>query len=522
MATAYLDSTIVGVFPSIGRTAGIDPEAELTNEGNLTQLVRSLCLTRKSYVLSKDTSYHPFEFIIDGFYFRITDSGWVDTLGLGDNIWAGIKVNRNSYAENSTDNYQILTLANGSTSPQTLQTLDVSDEFQGVVFASTEEEITQLLGDEWGENFTLEILRDGEVPSTSLLHVNTMEILDSEDGAETGTYITDFFHTKSISASETAYVGGTLTVSGATNLNDTLTVSDSTTLLSNLAVTGDGVFYANLTVSADFTTKGNAFFEQNVEIAERLDIEDEISGTSINLSGNIDMDGSITTDSFISAVGPITSENAISSESTITAEGGLIADTLTASTQSYVSILSSVSTPTLTVSRIIPTSNTVTISGSAAINSFLDVTGPISGSSAAFTGAITTDGDIVADGTISGSTISGSTIRGSTGSFSSALRLQGNSHSYYDVATYSGNYDYEQSRGMIGLGLRSFKFVPGGHSYTLDSSLVSSDYPAVVVIFAQTTFLGIDTYPSSSTITVSTKYNALVFYTCENGGIPVS
>lgn len=49
---AYLASEHIKVFPSIGRTE-IDADAELMNEGNISNIVRSLCRERKSYVLSK-------------------------------------------------------------------------------------------------------------------------------------------------------------------------------------------------------------------------------------------------------------------------------------------------------------------------------------------------------------------------------------------------------------------------------------------------------------------------------------
>lgn len=50
---AHISSDNIKVFPSIGRDPNIDADAELMNEGNISNIIRSLCRERKSYVLSK-------------------------------------------------------------------------------------------------------------------------------------------------------------------------------------------------------------------------------------------------------------------------------------------------------------------------------------------------------------------------------------------------------------------------------------------------------------------------------------
>lgn len=71
----YIHSTDIRVFPSIGRRPQYDNESELTNENNLSQIVRSLSPGhRESFVISRkvDTN-QPFEFILYGFYFKVLD-----------------------------------------------------------------------------------------------------------------------------------------------------------------------------------------------------------------------------------------------------------------------------------------------------------------------------------------------------------------------------------------------------------------------------------------------------------------
>lgn len=71
---AYVNSRQIRVFPSVGRS-NYDIESQLTNENNISQIVRSLCRNRKSYVLSNSlTANQPFEFVIHGFYFKILDA----------------------------------------------------------------------------------------------------------------------------------------------------------------------------------------------------------------------------------------------------------------------------------------------------------------------------------------------------------------------------------------------------------------------------------------------------------------
>lgn len=234
---AYLASDKIKVFPSIGRTE-IDADAELMNEGNISNIVRSLCRERKSYVLSK-TWAAPFEFVIYGFYFKVTDISSLPDKSL----YAHITLKEN------TGNYQLLTISNSTVSDNSLQILDQkvsqSLQFQGVLFDDKTS----------GGTYTLQLLDDaGNVPATSLLHVKSTEILDGGSS----NYISTNFTT------------GTLTANSAT-ITTSLTASANIT-----APTFVGSLSGNFTTSRTFTFSGG-----------------DISGSNSSNSGNYTVSATI-------------------------------------------------------------------------------------------------------------------------------------------------------------------------------------------------------------------------------------
>ena len=84
---ANIPSNKIRVFPSIGRDAAVDNESELSTENNLSQIVRSLCRDRKSFVVSSSLGNGSFEFVIYGFYFKILDAhSTLTNLGLTNNL----------------------------------------------------------------------------------------------------------------------------------------------------------------------------------------------------------------------------------------------------------------------------------------------------------------------------------------------------------------------------------------------------------------------------------------------------
>lgn len=247
---AYLDSTNIKVFPSIGRNPEIDADAELMNEGNISNIIRSLCRERKSYVLSK-TWAAPFEFVIYGFYFKVTDIS-----SLSDRpLYAHITLKEN------TGNYQLLTISNSTVSNNSLQILDQSvgqsSQFQGVLFDGVAP----------GGTYTLQLLdAGGNIPATSLLHTETDEILDKG----TSKYISDSFTTSSLNT--TSATIGTLTVTGTTSLSGNVNAAGQTITASIFEGDLVGKLKTARTISLSGDISGHADFDasKNVTISTEI------------------------------------------------------------------------------------------------------------------------------------------------------------------------------------------------------------------------------------------------------------
>ena len=196
---ANVKSNNIKVFPCVGRGAGFDPEAELTNEGNLSQIIRSL-YKRESFVISDNVGFdgsgvlsNDFEFVIYGFYFKIEagDKQLYPLIhpnaGTNNPLYAGIRINKSS-----NEAYQLLNMKNGITDDiQVLDTVNdaqaARDErnnsiFQGIVFDISEDNVKKALsqeGDTSDENIKILCLFDGnKIPNSSKLHFKTTEILN--------------------------------------------------------------------------------------------------------------------------------------------------------------------------------------------------------------------------------------------------------------------------------------------------------------------------------------------------------
>lgn len=214
----YIASDKIKVFPSIGRDSNIDADAELMNEGNISNIIRSLCRERKSYVLSKSFEA-PFEFVIYGFYFKINDVSLLKT----DNqpLYAHIKIN-----DKETGNYQLLTLSNVTNTAETTKDhhviLDVgenSKEFQGVWFDENKE----------GGTYTLQLLDEkGNIPISSLLHTKTDEIIDNTSGK----YISENFTTDNLRVTTSSNLSIDMTISVNIETN-TLILTQPTISINN-------------------------------------------------------------------------------------------------------------------------------------------------------------------------------------------------------------------------------------------------------------------------------------------------
>ena len=275
---ANIKSNNIAVFPCVGRGVGFDPEAELTNEGNLTQIIRSL-YKRDSFVISDSIGFSDsgalskdFEFVIYGFYFKVKaeDQDLHKIIHPDENtnnpLYAGIRINQ------SPNTYQLLNLKNGTTDD--IQTLDnkVNEDnyFQGIVFDISETNVKKALeleGEESDDNINnikILYLYDGSnIPNSSKLHFKTSEILNiNEDNTETplstnlttntltvSTGIITTLTTTSLTTDSLAADSGTIT-----NLTtSTLTVSTELNVTGSL--TGEKVTTSNIVDNAITTKK---------------------------------------------------------------------------------------------------------------------------------------------------------------------------------------------------------------------------------------------------------------------------
>ena len=243
---AYIKSDGIRVFPSIGRGTH-DPEAELVNEGNVSQLIRSLSRNRKSFVVTENKENgKPFEFVIFGFYFRV---GNIDELTAliadgDDGLWAGVKISINTDEGNQGDatpagSYQLLKLASDDNPGTDIVSLDNEEttEFQGVYFGGTLSDVQSALGNDPDQTstqiYTLHLWnKEGKIPASSLLHYTTEEILDGDTDATIAENFT--------SAQITATAATISTISGTLRGNaDTATAfSSNRTLTLTGGVTG--------------------------------------------------------------------------------------------------------------------------------------------------------------------------------------------------------------------------------------------------------------------------------------------
>ena len=360
---AYISSDKIKVFPSIGRKSEIDADAELMNEGNVSSIIRSLCRERKSYVLSKEFSAsdeNPFEFVIYGFYFKITDVS-----SLSDRpLYAHITLKEN------TGNYQLLTISNSTVSNNSLQILDQnvgqSSQFQGVWFDKSSS----------GGTYTLQLLdAEGNIPVTSLLHTETNEILDKG----TSNYISDSFTTASLSTTN-ATIGRELVVKGDTSLGDTtlgdttmrtLTVKEGATLgdttLSTLAVSGEtklgtltvtgSTSLASTTISTLTVTGDTEVYDYALDVRGKAALNDAVIGTLLvggktELKGSVDArDHTITAATFIGSLsGNAATASKFNSNRTITLTGP-VTGTSSSSTGNH-TISTSITVSAVTTSTI--------------------------------------------------------------------------------------------------------------------------------------------------------------------------
>ena len=236
---AYIASENIKVFPSVGRDTTIDADSELTNEKNLSNILRNL-YKRESFVISENTN-DEFEFVIYGYYFRVKSG----QLPIEENkkLYAHIEVLEGF---DSSNTYQQLKLFNQTTDNNSLQVLDNNNEFQGISFDDSE---THTAPEHSGRvAYTLQLLDErGQVPRKSLLHYKSNEILDED----TDNYINEVFTTEKANITTAAITNSSIT--------DTLTTA-------TLTVTGNSTLSGKLDVTGDITTSSNATIAKNLKV----------------------------------------------------------------------------------------------------------------------------------------------------------------------------------------------------------------------------------------------------------------
>ena len=122
----YCPSDNIFVFPSVQRTN--KPESRNLSENNLTTMFRSLVSADATYVLNEGSvnGASKFEFVIDGYYFKLTPITSVEALfealsDAGDALFASITVSTTT----------------GSNFVE-LQGVDDGGEYKGVEFSNDE------------------------------------------------------------------------------------------------------------------------------------------------------------------------------------------------------------------------------------------------------------------------------------------------------------------------------------------------------------------------------------------------
>lgn len=80
---SYLNSSKVNIFPASLRI--YNGQGKYTTEHNLTGIVKSV-VDNHSYIISRTLEDSPFRFVINGYYFEVTE------LPNGNNLWANIRI----------------------------------------------------------------------------------------------------------------------------------------------------------------------------------------------------------------------------------------------------------------------------------------------------------------------------------------------------------------------------------------------------------------------------------------------
>ena len=374
-----IKSAKLKVFPSVGRL-DIYEESYLTTEDNLTKSLRAFQSNNEASWVYSEKREKPFKFVIHGYLFEINED-------IPDTAYATIYINNNPVE----GDYQLLVTKEGE------RVLDNNDNFYGLEISETEP--TKLTGNI--ESFTLHLLQNGEIPSTSRLVTYTDSVIDRD----TGKTITEEIVTKNISTGDINASGTTTTKT----IKATDITSDSSTtknLTVNTKLTAPIAEITNITSTdihtGDLTSTGA--INGKAITAETADFEDVETNTLTSTTANITTGNITNVNSTTIGTKNLTAEEKVKSNSLETTN-------LTATTGTITTINS---TNFTTANWTVSTKLTATdweINNSLKTNTFTATTGTITTLNST-TGTIT---NIKSTGTIEGSEITSSNLTTTNG-----------------------------------------------------------------------------------------------------------
>lgn len=113
----YLNSGDIGVFPATRRSANYQLKSRRFTEESVTRLTNMV--VDKSYVITEEfDANEPFEFVIKGYYFKVSTGKALLDLNLGDTVYATLKkYNGGSFDEINGDSGTIYKGVEFSSSP---------------------------------------------------------------------------------------------------------------------------------------------------------------------------------------------------------------------------------------------------------------------------------------------------------------------------------------------------------------------------------------------------------------------
>ena len=291
---ALLNSNQIKVFPSVGRDPNIsnDLDAELTNEKNMTQILKSI-YKRENFVITdtyNKTSPQDFVFVLYGYYFKITGSS---IKSIVDNVTSSAtKIYANIVI--SPDDQQRL-INSDSTGETEVFKLDIGNQFKGLVMTENNPYVYEKSNTGYQVKSFIILKKENnewKIPSEAHLHWKTSEILNDDntnikDVLKSNKIENTILNTSNLNVTNSLSSTGTASLSNATistlsstsGTISTLTVSSLTvkggTSTSTLTVSGESTLSdisANSTTLSTLTVSGNTTLTGDTSINSTLTV----------------------------------------------------------------------------------------------------------------------------------------------------------------------------------------------------------------------------------------------------------